>query len=461
MLKNTKTVYFVTPTQLSFLDMITIGGSEKKGDESKIGEFCSGLKYALAILTRNGVEFKAEVSGSITPDSSIQDFDRHYSTVFTIGSDVTKDVSTNKEYEVLTITRTFDYESFHSYKVIDEYNGYHEFEDIDGVANPTSISTSFGDNWELWQGIREIYANNLDEGGYITYIKPDYDLTKKQTVISLTYEEGSNFDEIWSNKDQYFLTKPTLDYVVTDNLSFSTDSEHLKIYKQGILVYEDMDTETPFRFNIGFGVLDERRILHDPYGMSTTILSSIMGSKNIDTLTYLLTNEFDCQYLINDFYFFGNNSTIVNLANELYDKGLLRNSLMPIMKLIKKDPSCTISGRTVQTYSSYQGNSYTPNVIINSDISEILETKEVKLTEFEKFKNTYNIDIEYPVVTANLKGSSSVFDYQSERILISDDFNNSDLNHVKQLIINIYMINKRNVSSTDVLLDKVIELIKK
>lgn len=65
-----KTVRFVTPKAISEMDITTIGGSDKRNDDSKIGQFCSGLKYALALFLRNGVE--------CTITSKINNETKHY-----------------------------------------------------------------------------------------------------------------------------------------------------------------------------------------------------------------------------------------------------------------------------------------------------------------------------------------------------------------------------------------------
>ena len=42
-----------------------IGASTKRGDDSKIGFFGSGLKYAMAVLLRNEIHFKTGNSTTV------------------------------------------------------------------------------------------------------------------------------------------------------------------------------------------------------------------------------------------------------------------------------------------------------------------------------------------------------------------------------------------------------------
>ena len=51
-----KTFKFITYRQISILDVLTMGDSEKAEDATKIGQYASGLKYAIALLLRNGIK---------------------------------------------------------------------------------------------------------------------------------------------------------------------------------------------------------------------------------------------------------------------------------------------------------------------------------------------------------------------------------------------------------------------
>ena len=42
---------------ISLIDILTIGGSEKRSDTTKIGQYSSGLSYAVSIFIRHGISF--------------------------------------------------------------------------------------------------------------------------------------------------------------------------------------------------------------------------------------------------------------------------------------------------------------------------------------------------------------------------------------------------------------------
>lgn len=132
-----------------------LGASTKEEDESKIGFWGSGLKYALAILLRNNIDIKC-YSGN----KEIK-----------IGTRKTK--MRGETYEVITINGT-----------------------------PTSITTQMGKDWELWFAVREIYSNLLDEGGCGVDVS---DMVQGVTgKTSLFIEMTDEIKDIFDNFEYYF-----------------------------------------------------------------------------------------------------------------------------------------------------------------------------------------------------------------------------------------------------------------
>lgn len=94
-----------------------IGASTKRNDSETIGMFGSGNKYALAFFLRNNYGVR----------------------IF----------SGDRELKIEAVPTTF----------ADQTLGVIH---VDGA--PTSITTEMGPQWTLWQAIREVYSNALDEG---------------------------------------------------------------------------------------------------------------------------------------------------------------------------------------------------------------------------------------------------------------------------------------------------------
>ena len=85
-------IHFITPTIISRLDISSMGDSSKRGDDSTIGQFDSGLKYAIALLLRDKVNM------------SIKTYDNDgILNTYTFSTSVKKCNNTNKEKELIDI----------------------------------------------------------------------------------------------------------------------------------------------------------------------------------------------------------------------------------------------------------------------------------------------------------------------------------------------------------------------
>ena len=103
--------------ELDVSSLILLGASTKREDDSKIGFFGSGNKYAIATLIRMGVGFR----------------------IFSGNNEVV--ITTN---DINFRGRTFK-------QIL-----------IDGQQ--TSLTTDMGPQWEEWMALREWVSNSLDEG---------------------------------------------------------------------------------------------------------------------------------------------------------------------------------------------------------------------------------------------------------------------------------------------------------
>lgn len=117
-------IIFQTPTDLDFTALTTFGLSAKETDHP-IGRFGTGLKYALAVLAREGAEITIQAG--------------------------------QRRIRIEREEREFRGQPFGAV-----------------VATPVHeprfdmpFTTQLGRDWELWQAFRELYSNTLDENGSI------------------------------------------------------------------------------------------------------------------------------------------------------------------------------------------------------------------------------------------------------------------------------------------------------
>lgn len=166
-----------------------MGGTTKSGDNYKIGQFGTGLKYTLAYLFRNNIDFKIFVGKTEIKITIAEE---------NIGGEIFRIIC------------------------------------IDG--NRTSITTKMGQEWEPWMIVRELYSNALDEGeaAYSATQEIEGQENKTTFFIELTPE----FLQVYNDWNKYFIVDRLPMY---QNASFALHptSGNLKIYKQGILIYEE------------------------------------------------------------------------------------------------------------------------------------------------------------------------------------------------------------------------------
>jgi len=131
---------------------ITIMGASVK-KENSIGFFGTGLKYAIAICLRNGLEI------SIFSGNEKFEFSKKPVNISGV------------EFDVVTM------------------NG-----------QELGFTTQQGKTWELWQAFRELYCNCIDEGGE-GYSSPNQETCgDDETLISVT---GKEFQDIFENLELF------------------------------------------------------------------------------------------------------------------------------------------------------------------------------------------------------------------------------------------------------------------
>lgn len=131
-------------------------GVSVKDTENPIGFFGTGLKYAIAILVREGCEIQI-------------DTDRTYR--FSEGSFEMR----GKEFKAI--------------KMNDE---------------ELPFTTHLGTHWELWQAFRELYCNALDEGGSVELVKDFPPAVPGETRIIV---KGEDFTKVFFEKDSIVLNR--------------------------------------------------------------------------------------------------------------------------------------------------------------------------------------------------------------------------------------------------------------
>jgi len=167
-----------------------IGACTKRDDNSKIGYFGSGLKYAIAVLLRDNVGLKV--------------------------------YSGKKEFPITVESEIFRGQPFNIVSV---------------CGKKTSLTTSMGVDWKAWQAVREIFCNALDES------EPSHEIVnsiepKKGTTSFYIPIENKDVQYIIDNWDKYFAhnRKP----IVGDCCKiYESIGDKVNVYRKGIRCWDE------------------------------------------------------------------------------------------------------------------------------------------------------------------------------------------------------------------------------
>jgi hypothetical protein len=239
-----RSVIFRTPTLIPIEAFTTFGVTSKPNSENPIGYFGTGLKYAIAVLAREGI-----------------------STTVWIGSTEFKFYVKSKDFR----GKEFQFLQMREVKP----------HPIMGFLKPKyttlPFTTELGKNWGLWQAFRELEANTRDEHGE-TDIKGHLDLYFSgfpgETLIVV---ESEDFVQQFLERDKIFLPDGLRLQDTTDKVQvFDRPSKHL--YYRGLRIF-DLDKPSVVTYNILSPMeLTEDRTLKSPDAAKLVIAEYIQKS---------------------------------------------------------------------------------------------------------------------------------------------------------------------------------------
>lgn len=188
-----------------------IGASTKTNDNSKIGQFGTGLKYAISYFMRNNVKFH----------------------LFIGEEEIT--FKTNKE---MLRDKSFDV--------------------IYCNDQSMNITTEYGYQWEAWEAIREIWCNAKDEEKYHKYIKNTNSVISGEKNWTTFYiEMNDDITNVVNNWKEFFISqKPIFE---NDEIAvYDNEGSTSKFYKNGVLIKE-LEVNSLFNYDVKKAELNELR----------------------------------------------------------------------------------------------------------------------------------------------------------------------------------------------------------
>jgi len=247
-------VIFRTPGLLDLRSVTTFGLHAKPKTDTPIGFFGTGLKYAIAVLVREGIPVRLLIGEA---EYEFYRKDAHFR---------------DKEFAIVMMRQRNSLLKRWKYTEL-------------------PFTTQHGKKWELWQAFRELESNTRDEGGTTQYYHAVYfgDVPWEEGFTKWVIG-GEKFPEVYHDRDKIFLpdglTMREGDAAVQ---VFNRPSEYL--YWRGMRVM-DLEKPSQFTYNILAPMeLTEDRTLKNIYAASMALGQFIATSKDKKMISNVLQTD--------------------------------------------------------------------------------------------------------------------------------------------------------------------------
>lgn len=200
-----RSVVFATPGKLDLRSIMTFGLNSKPNTGHPIGFFGTGLKYAIAVLTRHNIPISLHIDGQLWT------------------------VSTEKS-------------QFRDKEVTEVFLERHR-KMLPPQVRKLPFTTELGKTWELWQAFRELYSNTLDEKGDTFVHEAAWDdhvqsyTPPKKRGMTYIVVESEDFVQEYFDREKTFLPEGLAAQESTEDIQvFDRPSKY--VYYRGIRVLD-------------------------------------------------------------------------------------------------------------------------------------------------------------------------------------------------------------------------------
>ena len=373
---------FANNSIISLLDLTTMGDSSKRTDSSKIGQFDSGLKYAISILVRNNVDFEILTGG----------FKYTFSEYLKSEDGKSKNLIRIKQHNWMTGENKFFTSAF---------------------------AVNLGFDWDFWMAIRELFSNCMDEGGEVlNYMSDDYNLDT-QILIDASHDKVSDILDNWDSyfiNDHFYFHKYNNVKIYHNTLP----DKSYRIYKNGVLVYSDPEKQSMYLYEISDGTLDERRQLLNITNVEIDISYAIRSFDKPEYVLEFIAN-YDENFVESRIVDYGTYSDQwVHVINELHVLKELPALSSRILGDMYTDRRFELGKRKLSSSNEW----YAEKVMVEEPVEIQLSFAEAVL----KICDSYNIELKYPVKESIISNSYKVLaDTRESCLYVSNDFTEADL----------------------------------
>jgi len=239
-------VYFKNPGLLDMRAATTFGVNVKSDEESAIGRFGTGMKYAIGIVLRLGGSFVVYVG-----------MDRYE---FIARPDVIR----GKEFRVVHLMYP------------------------DGTSHPLGFTAEVGKDWEAWQAYRELRCNCTDEGGSTPTTSPRQPAPDTTLIVI----DCRDVEQAHEKADEYFLSgSPMLELDGLDVHYAPPEQARPEIFYRGIRVGR-FANKSRWTYNLTANMLlSEDRTLINSYVVDNMLANAVANATDEQFIEEFLTTD--------------------------------------------------------------------------------------------------------------------------------------------------------------------------
>ena len=383
-----------------------VGASTKRGDDSKIGQFGSGNKFALAYLLRNGHEV-----------------------IIYAGEN---------EIKLSTVQQKFKDEVFEVICV----NG-----------KETSITTQMGKDWTLWQAIREIYSNAMDEGNYTIEMVNAKSKTDGQTAWYIS--SNSELFDIVANFNRYFADENDLLFENEHGKIYKATEGGATLYRRGIKCFET-DKKSVYSYDIPNIPIDENRLVKYHWNVPEKIWRLLFSCTDKKIIKTCLLVCADTRYIENWNVDFGNcygelSKEFIEVIEEMKIApagmaGLLSAEEAAETTILPTEIFKKVRGSVKETAVQDKFKATKDGDFFRDDI-EPSQLHGALLIKAQEFLHECGFPIEYPIVIARFDNPDTLgfADHKEKRIIVSEQGMDRGIHDIVNTIIEEYIHLKHDV----------------
>lgn len=219
------------------LRSITTFGVSSKENPGAIGFFGTGLKYAIAILLREGCEI-------------------------TIHAGKSRELKFGLKRNKVRVN---------------------DFDFITMNGRRQSFTTEVGKTWEVWQAFRELWCNCVDEHGEVFEVEEEPEIEAGHTYVIV---RGEKFRDVWASRSDIILGSEPLE---KHEAVWIHPGKSEFVYYRGVRAYR-LDTPSEYTYDIQRKVdLTEDRTIKHPWDINHAVRQGLCKSSDAKLVTKVVT----------------------------------------------------------------------------------------------------------------------------------------------------------------------------